>query len=136
MDLADQKLGNRFELKTPLGQGSYGTTYLAVDYQGAEPKECVVKQLTSHHPRIFAMFRREVMTLEKLGTHPQIPSPLDHFIEDEKLYIAQELINGHTLRDEIYSRKRQSEAYVIKLLHDVLRVLAVVHGQRMVRVCY
>jgi formylglycine-generating enzyme required for sulfatase activity len=90
---------------------------------------CVVKQLRPNqtHPRVIDFFNKEAAILEKLGKHPQIPRLLAHFQEDDNLYIVQEYIQGHDLSEEISPGKRLSEAYVSKLLQDVLEVLSFVH---------
>ncbi len=121
------KLVNRFELLEILDQGGYGITYRAIDHHQPSHPDCVVKQLIHTTPKILEMFRQEASTLETIGAHSRIPKLLAYFDEGNKFYIAQEMIHGHDLRQEIKAGKSLDESYVTKLLKDVLSVLAFVH---------
>ena len=122
-------LVGRYEVTETLGGGGFAITYLARDIMQPSKPLCVVKQLRPNqtHPRVIDFFNKEAAILEKLGKHPQIPQLLAHFQEDDNLYIVQEYIQGHDLSEEISPGKRLSEAYVSKLLQDVLEVLSFVH---------
>ncbi|MEA5598549.1 bifunctional serine/threonine-protein kinase/formylglycine-generating enzyme family protein [Rivularia sp. UHCC 0363] len=122
-------LVGRYEITQTLGGGGFAITYLARDIMQPSKPLCVVKQLRPNqtHPRVIDFFNKEAAILEKLGKHPQIPQLLAHFQENDNLYIVQEYIQGHDLSREISPGKRLSEAYVSKLLQDVLEVLSFVH---------
>lgn len=122
-------LVGRYEVTETLGGGGFAITYLAKDIMQPSKPLCVVKQLRPNqtHPRVIDFFSKEAAILEKLGKHPQIPQLLAHFEQDDNLYIVQEYIQGHDLSKEISPGKRLSEAYVRKLLQDVLEVLSFVH---------
>ena len=122
-------LVGRYEITKTLGGGGFAITYLARDIMQPSKPLCVVKQLRPNrtHPRVIDFFNKEAAILEKLGKHPQIPQLLAHFEENDNLYIVQEYIQGHDLSQEISPGKRLSEAYVSKLLKDVLEVLSFVH---------
>jgi serine/threonine protein kinase len=115
-------LVRRYEITETLGGGGFAITYLAKDIMQPSKPLCVVKQLRPNqtHPRIIDFFNKEAAILEKLGKHPQIPQLLPHFQEDDNFYIVQEYIQGHDLSKEIFPGKQLSEAYVSKLLQDVL----------------
>ncbi|MEM9922532.1 MAG: SUMF1/EgtB/PvdO family nonheme iron enzyme [Cyanobacteria bacterium P01_D01_bin.50] len=124
-------LAGRYEIIHQLGGGGFALTFLAKDIMQPSKPLCVVKQLRPNqtHQRIIEFFNQEAVILERLGKHPQIPQLLAHFQEDDNLYIVQEFIEGHDLNNEIFEGKRLSEAYVRKLLQDVLEVLLFVHQQ-------
>lgn len=126
------KLANRFEVLDILDQGGYGITYRAIDHHQPSRPACVIKELIHTSPKILEMFRQEASTLEKIGMHSHIPQLLAYFDEGNKFYIAQELIHGHNLSQEIREGKPLDEGYVTKLLKDVLKVLAFVHQHRMI----
>ncbi|MEH2453560.1 bifunctional serine/threonine-protein kinase/formylglycine-generating enzyme family protein [Nostoc sp.] len=127
-------LVGRYEIIRELGGGGFAITFLAKDYLQPSQPLCVVKQLRPEHnePRIVEFFETEATVLEKLGKYSQIPQLLAHFRENKNLYIVQEFIEGHDLKQEIIPGKQLSEGYVTKLLQDVLEVLSFVHNQQVI----
>lgn len=127
-------LVGRYEIIRELGGGGFAITFLAKDYLQPSQPLCVVKQLRPEHtdPRIVEFFEREATVLEKLGKDSQIPQLLAHFRENKNLYIVQEFIEGHDLKEEIIPGKQLSESYATKLLLDVLQVLSFVHNQQVI----
>ena len=125
------KLAGRYQIIQELGGGTFAVTYLAQDDMQPSKPFCVVKQLRPIYTnaQVLGLFEKEAVILEKLGKHPQIPTLLAHFQENDKFYIIQEYIDGHDLSTEIFAGKRLSEGYVIKLLQDTLEALAFVHKQ-------
>jgi serine/threonine protein kinase len=132
-------LKQRYQLLQPLGQGGFGQTYLAADTQRPQHPQCVVKQLqvqpaspgASISPAVLAkakqLFDQEAETLEKLGTHEQIPQLLAYFEQNQQFYLVQELVKGNPLSQELMTGHKFSEAEVFSFLQDTLQVLAFVH---------
>jgi eukaryotic-like serine/threonine-protein kinase len=65
--------------------------------------------------------------LERLGRHPQIPQLLAHFAIDQELFIVQDYVEGHSLRQEIRPGRRLNEDHVVRFLYDILEILVFVH---------
>ncbi|MEA5447032.1 protein kinase [Leptolyngbya sp. CCNP1308] len=125
-------LGGRYRLVQPLGSGGFGQTFSAQDLHLPGHPLCVVKQLK---PQVTTpeelqtarrLFDTEAQTLYKLGAHPQIPGLLAHFEEGQEFYLAQELIEGHSLAEELGTP--WTEAQVVAFLGDLLGILAFVHS--------
>ncbi|MBD2231115.1 serine/threonine-protein kinase [Phormidium tenue] len=125
-------LGGRYRLVQPLGSGGFGQTFSAQDLHLPGHPLCVVKQLK---PQVTTaeelqtarrLFDTEAQTLYKLGTHPQIPGLLAHFEEGQEFYLAQELIEGHSLAEELGTP--WTEAQVAAFLGELLGILAFVHS--------
>ncbi len=134
-----QTVGERYQILTQLGQGGFGTTFLAQDIQGSGNQQCVVKHFkplsTDAHTLQEAkrLFAQEALILKTLGKHNQIPQLLAHFEENQEFYLVQEYIPGHDLTKEIPPiDNRLSESEVIKLLKDILSVLAFVHQNNVI----
>lgn len=122
-----------------LSAGAFGDTYLAEDTWIEDNFQCVVKHLKpkSYHPEqsqtCKGQFTNEVLTLNQLGMHDQIPQLFDCFEDDLGYYLVQELIVGESLSEKLPISKdcgkRWHEEQCIEFLQDVLSILEFVHSQ-------
>lgn len=129
----------RYQIIQSLGAGVFGQTYLAVDMNYPHTPKCVVKQLkvNSLHPSyldtIRLRFLTETSTLKRLGTHAQIPEFIACFEENERFYLVQEYIAGHSLTAELPISQQWgclwTEEEVMTFLEDALGILEFVHSQ-------
>ena len=138
--------GNKgiYQLLRPLGAGSFGDTFLAIDLKTFNQRHCVVKRLrnSQHSPEIIAgikkAFEREAKVLEDLGDKSgNIPCLYDYFsltVTDPQLhtpqefyYLVQQYIEGEDLKKELEQQGRFSEAKVLALLNNILPVLKFIH---------
>ena len=129
-----------------LGQGGFGTAFLARDRYTPTMRDCVVKQFQPSgdlSPQQLAiaqgLFEREAEVLEQLGNdHPQIPNLYAFFPlsvsnlhqsgkEDQFFYLVQEFIDGQDLEEELQTKGTFSEAEVLEVLQAMLEVLKFVH---------
>jgi serine/threonine protein kinase, bacterial len=118
-----------------LGEGGFGTTYLATNTLMPSQPYCVVKQLlpTSTDPQIQQLikdrFKQEAITLESLGkdSNGKIPSLYAYFVEQGEFYLIQEYIDGQTLSERVQTQGLFTEIQVRQLLTDLLPTLAYVH---------
>lgn len=131
-------LAGHYQIVKPLGGGGFGQTFLARDSHLPGNPLCVVKQL---QPRVSdattlqtakRLFNQEAEVLHQLGVHDQIPRLLAHFEQDQEFYLVQELIEGQPLDREITPGRRLTEDSVVKLLQDILQVLAFVHQRHVI----
>ncbi|WGV28056.1 serine/threonine-protein kinase [Halotia branconii] len=131
-------LDGRYEIISKLGEGAFGTTYLAIDRKLPDQAQCVVKHFSpkSTDPNTLSharrLFENEAKVLNRLGSHDQIPRLLAHFEEDQKFYLVQELIVGHDLSCEINQNNRWSQEKVIALLQNILEGLEFVHQHHVI----
>ena len=133
-----QILDSRYRVIKYIAKGGFGKTYLAEDTQLPGKDKCVVKQLypSVDDPNFIKVARRlfktEAQTLHNLGTHDQIPRLLAYFEEDEKFYLVQQYIEGHTLSQELEEGKPWTEDRVVELLKDCLNILDFIHSKNVI----
>jgi CHASE2 domain-containing sensor protein/tRNA A-37 threonylcarbamoyl transferase component Bud32 len=126
-------LAGRYEIVKVLGSGGFSETYIAQDIQRPGYPQCVVKQLKSANTKSEGLqlarrlFNSEAQTLEKLGTHNQIPQLFAYFEQGEEFYLVQEYIIGHSLSQELLLGKPLLESAVIEIIRDLLQTLTFVH---------
>jgi eukaryotic-like serine/threonine-protein kinase len=134
----DKPLGGRYKVISQLGEGGFGQTFLAQDLHLPGQPRCVVKQLK---PQVSdaqslqtarRLFDTEAKVLDALGIHDQIPRLLAHFEENQEFYLAQELVEGEQLTEELVSGQPWPQTQVIALLQDLLSVLAFVHQKQVI----
>lgn len=134
---SDQPLGGRYQIVEQLGEGGFGQTFRAQDLHLPGHPLCVVKQLK---PQVNdaqglqvarRLFDTEAKVLYQLGSHPQIPKLLAHFEDNKEFYLAQELIDGHSLENE-FANTPWDVPKVINFLGDVLETLTFVHEHRVI----
>ncbi|NJL41613.1 MAG: serine/threonine protein kinase, partial [Leptolyngbyaceae cyanobacterium SM1_4_3] len=129
-----------------LGRGGFGAAYLARDRYTPAMRKCVVKQFQPAGDLSPAqldlaqkLFEREGEVLEELGNkHPQIPDLLAFFEldvpsrtpnkPDRFFYLVQEFIDGQDMERELEQKKQFSEAEVLEVLTEILKVLKFVHN--------
>jgi serine/threonine protein kinase len=129
-------LQNRYRLINLLGQGGFGRTYLVED-QGRFNELCALKELTPPQTgyaleKSKELFQREAQILYQIE-HPQIPKFRAMFEEDQRLFLAQDFVEGKTYRDLLDDRKARgfvfSEPEIVQLMQQVLPVLSYLHGK-------
>jgi formylglycine-generating enzyme required for sulfatase activity len=137
--LVGKTLRHHYRILQELGSGGFGDTYLAQDLDLPGQPYRVVKHLKpkSNDPAVLpiakTLFEREAQTLDRLGNQSdRIPKLFAHFEEHGEFYLVQEFIDGHDLTKEIIPGQSKGEKVVIKLLQDILEVLAVVHQHQVI----
>ena len=132
--MLNQLLGGHYRVVQDLEEGGLARTYIVEDQHRPGHPKCAVKFLkpVSNRPNFLPtarrLFKQEAEILEKLGQHNQIPRLLAYFEENQKFYLVQEFIEGHTLSLELPRNHCWSERKVIEMLQDVLQTLEFIHS--------
>ncbi len=130
-------LRNRYRVVRLIGQGGFGRTYLATDEDRLQAR-CVVKQFspqlqgTKSLEKAILLFEQEAMRLFELGEHPQIPTLLAYFEQDQRLYLVQQFIEGQTLLQELSQQGVFSEQKIRETLAGVLPLLKFIHDRQVI----
>ncbi|QSJ18848.1 serine/threonine protein kinase [Nostoc sp. UHCC 0702] len=128
-------LRNRFRVIQVLSdEGGFGRTYLSEDTDKLNER-CVIKQLapkfqgTWSQKKAMDLFAEEAKRLQELGEHPQIPTLLAYFRQDNCLYLVQQFINGQNLLKELQQRKAYRPGEIQAILLDLVPVLQFIHDR-------
>ncbi|MFW9257699.1 protein kinase domain-containing protein [Nostoc sp. CALU 546] len=104
-ELIGRTLNQHYRIQEKISSGGFGCTYKAVDKY--EQKIVVVKWLHKiDSRRAKELFQQEAKILKNLGDHPQIPTLIDYFEEDQQYYLVQEFIDGSTIENEVQAIAR------------------------------
>lgn len=131
----------RYQIQGTLGRGGFGRTYLAAD-QRRFGELCVLKEFVPSDEadpvvaeKLRELFDREATILHQLN-HPQIPKFFAVFEENQRLFIAQEYIDGKTYWRLLQERQQQGQTFsqreILIWLRSLLQVLEYLHRQNIV----
>jgi serine/threonine protein kinase len=132
-------LNNRYLIRSTLGRGGFGQTYLVEDMHSPSRRLRVVKQLKPQaaDPDLFPLirdrFEREAAILERLGeATDQIPTLHAYFSEEGEFYLVQDWIEGRSLSQKVREEGTFGEACATEFLLGILPVLDFVHSQNVI----
>ena len=118
-----------FKLEKVLGRGGMGSVYVGV--RESDGQRAAVKVLAPHLADDFNFrerFKSEVETLKKL-LHPNIVRLFGYGEEDGHLYYVMELVEGHSLQEELTAGRRFTWREVVKIGVDVAKALKHAHDR-------
>ncbi len=128
--LTGTKLG-RYEIRKKIGAGGMGEVYLAHDEQ--LDRKVALKVLLPEFccdPERTERFKLEAKAASALN-HPNIITIYEVGIEDERLFIATEFVDGETLRDKINAGE-MTYLEAVRITEQVADALAVAHDAHIV----
>ncbi len=138
MTMLGKTLTGRYKIVKQLGGGGFSQTFIAEDGHLPDRPTCVIKQLKPASSQLDILrisrelFDKEAKVLYRLGKHECIPGLLAHFEEDEEFFLAQELIEGDVLTQEIKNGQCLGEQYTLDFLIEILPTLDFVHRQQVI----
>lgn len=131
-------LQKRYRAVKLIAHGGFGRTFLAVDELHSPVLLCIIKQLWTRNlnpetlQKATALFQQEAGRLEELGNHPQIPTLIAHFEQNQLLYLVQEFIDGINLAEMIADFGVFNEEHIWQLLDNLLPVLKFIHDHQII----
>lgn len=128
-----QRSIRQYQVLRTLGQGGMGTTYLAWDKQASSdkgPKLLVLKEMNDDMAQVAKaqeLFEREARTLKAL-THSGIPKYYDFFVEDDKKYLAMELVHGEDLEKRVLNSGPVAPKQAVEWMIQACDILDYLHS--------
>lgn len=124
----------RYEIITHLGSGGMGAVYRALDKERA--KDVALKTFSAdpkENQRAIQRFKNEFAVMQSL-THPNIVQAYDlKELEDQRLFIAMELLEGVDLDTLIHAQGFDSSFETkLELLYQIAKGLHYAHAQGLV----
>lgn len=128
----ERKLGN-YTIQEEIGKGGMATVYRAV--QGSLDRNVALKELDlsrlRSEPKALERFRLEAQAAAALD-HPDIVTIYDLWEEDDKAYIAMELIDGVELKDALRAAGPIEFVSAVLIAMAVSEALHYAHSRGMV----
>jgi serine/threonine protein kinase len=129
MDATDKL--KRYQVMAPLGSGSQGRTFRAIDRETS--REVAVKVLALRRIedwKEFDLFEREIAVLRSLD-HPGIPKYVDNYASEKtgEYFLVMDLAPGLTLAQRMAQERPLSEKEVRRVLECMLDVLEYLHAR-------
>ena len=120
-----------YRLVKEISKGGFYETFLAVDESQFPPIPCVVYQISSRYQPL-EVFQLQVQKLTELGKHPQIPTLITYFTENEYYYLIQEFIDGNDLAGLLAKQGSFNETQIWQVLKGLLPVIRFIHDHQII----
>jgi len=121
-------IADRYRLESRIGAGAFGAVYRAIHLELDTPVAIKVLQTgIEQDPDAIARFRREGISACRVK-HPNAVAVLDFGVTAQgTAYLAMELLDGHSVYEELLRRGTLTPARAAQILIPVCDVLAVAH---------
>ena len=120
-----------YRLIKPIAQGELYQTFLAVDEGQFPPIPCVIQRFSSQYQTL-EYFQYQGQQLTELGKHPQIPTLITYFTENEYYYLVQEFIDGNNLDTLLAKQGVFNETQIWQVLKSLLPVIRFIHDHQII----
>lgn len=125
--VAESLLSGRYELRSVLGRGGMGEVWLAFDRRLSRPVAVkIVRPADSDDPALPERFEREARIAARLS-HPNIVGVYDVGLDGPTPYLVMELVQGHSLADELASGPLEPRR-AVSIAQQVCEALAAAHA--------
>ncbi|RIK45812.1 MAG: hypothetical protein DCC58_05270 [Chloroflexi bacterium] len=120
-------IAGRYELRAPLGEGTFSITWRATDnLLGRDVAVKVLREQYSNHPTFAPRFEYEARAAA-LISHPNVVAVFDFGRDDDLRYIVMQYVPGPTLKEFIRHEGRLPIDESIAFARQILEGLAAIH---------
>lgn len=125
-----QKIGHRYRIERPIGEGGMGIVYAALDE--TLDRAVAIKVIKDQHllgADGLSRFQREARTAASLS-HPNIVTVHDYGVDEAgSPYLVMELLDGQSLRAAIRSEGRMPPARALPILAGLAAAVEAAHAK-------
>jgi serine/threonine-protein kinase len=125
-------LNNRYKIIKEIGRGGMAIVYSARDT--LLERRVALKMLRPEYKsddEFIDKFRQEARAVARLS-HPNVVSIYDIVVDDERIYLVMEIVEGKTLKDIIKEKTKLSIAESLEMARQIAAALSVAHGNQIV----
>ncbi len=125
-------LNNRYKIIEEIGRGGMAIVYSARDT--LLERRVALKMLRPEYKsddEFIDKFRQEARAVARLS-HPNVVSIYDIVVDEERIYLVMEIVEGKTLKDIIKERNKLSIAESLEIARQIAAALSVAHGNQIV----
>lgn len=125
-------LNNRYKIIKEIGRGGMAIVYSARDT--LLERRVALKMLRPEYKSdddFIDKFRQEARAVARLS-HPNVVSIYDIVVDEERIYLVMEIVEGKTLKDIIKERNKLSIAESLEIARKIAAALSVAHGNQIV----
>lgn len=122
-----RELANRYTVRTPIGEGAFSVTYLAVD--NSLQRDVAIKVLREQyaaHKGFDTRFEREARAAGRIS-HPNVISVYDYGRHGGVPYIVMQYVDGPNLKEYVREEGPLTVEESINFARQILDGLAVIH---------
>ncbi len=133
-------LKSRYAVRSTIGQGGMGRTYLAQDLERFN-ETCVLKEFIPPQDsqevteKAKELFRREASVLYQIR-HPQVPEFRATFESEGRLLLVQDYVEGNNYRNLLLDRLKTGQTFseneILLLMQQLLPVLSYLHNHNII----
>jgi CheY-like chemotaxis protein len=123
-------LDQKYRIESRIGSGGFGTVFRAVQLSLDRPVAVKIFQslAATARPEELERFRREGISACRVN-HPNALGIIDSGVSSSGIaYLVTELLEGHTVRTELATRKRLNVSRAATILVPVCQVLTAAHA--------
>ncbi|MFN2339855.1 MAG: Stk1 family PASTA domain-containing Ser/Thr kinase [Halanaerobium sp.] len=125
-------LNNRYKIIKEIGRGGMAIVYSARDT--LLERRVALKMLRPEYKsddEFIDKFRQEARAVARLS-HPNVVSIYDIVVDEERIYLVMEIVEGKTLKDIIKERTKLSIVESLEIAGQIAAALSVAHGNQIV----
>jgi serine/threonine-protein kinase len=125
-------LNSRYKIIKEIGRGGMAIVYSARDT--LLERRVALKMLRPEYKsddEFIDKFRQEARAVARLS-HPNVVSIYDIVVDEERIYLVMEIVEGKTLKDIIKERTKLSIAESLEIASQIAAALSVAHGNQIV----